>query len=44
MYISFSAFETSEEAKRELDTRLQHEEIYVNALTSNAYINQYYEE
>ena len=44
MYISFSAFETSEEAKRELDTILQHEEIYVNALTSNAYINQYYEE
>ena len=26
------------------DTILQHEEIYVNALTSNAYINQYYEE
>ena len=44
MYISFSAFETSEEAKQESDTILQHEEIYVNALTSNAYINQYYEE
>ena len=43
MYISFSAFETSEEAKQESDTILQHDEIYVNALTSNAYINQYYE-
>ena len=43
MYISFSAFETSEEAKQESDTILQHDEIYVNALTSNANINQYYE-
>ena len=43
MYISFSAFETSEEAKQESDTILQRDEIYVNALTSNAYINQYYE-
>ena len=44
MYISFSAFETVEEAKHEENTILQHDEIYVNALTSNAYINQYYEE
>ena len=44
MYISFSAFQTSEEAKRESETILQHEGIYVNALTSNAYITQYYEE
>lgn len=40
----FSAFETVEEAKHEENTILQHDEIYVNALTSNAYINQYYEE
>ncbi len=44
MYISFSAFKTSQEAKRELDTILEHDEIYVNALTSNVYINQYYGE
>lgn len=44
MYISFSAFQTNEEAKRESETILQHEGIYVNALTSNAYITQYYEE
>lgn len=44
MYVSFSTFETSEEAKQELDTIMQHEEIYHNALTSNAYINRYYEE
>ena len=44
MYISFSAFETVEEAEHEENTILQHDEIYVNALTSNAYINQYYEE
>ena len=44
MYISFSAFETSEEARRELDTIMKHNEIYNNALTSNAYINEYYEE
>lgn len=44
MYISFSAFKTIEEAERESDTILQHDEIYVNALTSNAYINQYYED
>lgn len=44
MYISFSAFQTSEEAKQESETIMQHESIYVNALTSNAYITQYYEE
>ena len=44
MYISFSAFQTSEDSKRESETILQHEGIYVNALTSNAYITQYYEE
>ena len=44
MYISFSAFQTNEEAKQESETILQHEGIYVNALTSNAYITQYYEE
>ena len=44
MYISFSAFETVEEARHEENTILQHDEIYVNALTSNAYINQYYKE
>ena len=43
MYISFSAFQTSEEAKQESETIMQHESIYVNALTSNAYITQYYE-
>ncbi|MBE5077513.1 abortive infection system toxin AbiGii family protein [Anaerotignum lactatifermentans] len=44
MYVSFSAFETSEEARQELDVIMQHEEIYNNALTSSVYINEYYEE
>ncbi len=44
MYISFSAFQTSEEAKQESETILKHKGIYVNALTSDAYITQYYEE
>ena len=43
MYISFSAFQTSEEAKQESEAILQHEDIYVNALTSSTYITQYYE-
>lgn len=42
MYIAFSAFETKEEAQREADNILQHDEIYVNALTGSAYINQFY--
>lgn len=44
MYIAFSAFETKEEAEREADSILQHDEIYINALTGNAYINQFYSE
>ena len=44
MYISFSAFETIEEAKQELDAISQRIGIYTNAQTSNTYINQYYEE
>ena len=44
MYISFSAFETKEEAEQEGDNILQHDEVYINALTSNAYINQFYSE
>lgn len=44
MYISFSAFKTKEEAEQEGDNILQHDEVYINALTSNAYINQFYSE
>ena len=44
MYISFSAFETIEEAEQELNAIPQHSDIYVNAKTSNTYINKYYEE
>ena len=42
MYIAFSAFKTEEEAKQEADSILQHDEIYINSLTSNTYIKQFY--
>ena len=44
MYVSFSAFETSEEVGQEIDAIMQHKKIYVNALTSNEYIDRYQEE
>jgi hypothetical protein len=44
MYIAFSAFATKEEAEREMNSILQHDEVYISALTSNAYINQFYSE
>lgn len=42
MYISFSAFRTKEEAEQEVNSILQHDESYINALTANQYINQFY--
>lgn len=42
MYISFSAFETNEEAKKEVDSIMQHEKTYIDALTSSEYINRFY--
>ena len=42
MYIAFSAFKKEEEAKQEADSILQHDEIYINSLTSNTYIKQFY--
>lgn len=42
MYISFSAFKTEKEAKQETDSIMQHSAIYINALTINQYIKQFY--
>lgn len=42
MYIAFSAFKTVEEARHELHSILPHDETYINALTSNTYINRFY--
>ena len=42
MYIAFSAFETEAEAEAEANNILQHDELYINALTANAYIKQFY--
>lgn len=42
MYIAFSVFKTKEEAKQELDSILQHDKIYIDALTSDKYIGRFY--
>jgi len=42
MYIAFSAFKTTEDAKQEADSILQHDDVYVNALTSKVYTKQFY--
>ena len=42
MYIAFSAFKNEEEAKQELNRILQHDKIYIDALTSDKYIRQFY--
>lgn len=42
MYISFSAFKTKKEAEQEVESILQHNDIYINALTSSAHIKQFY--
>lgn len=42
MYISFSAFKTEEAAKQEMNSIMEHDYIYINALPSNAYIKQFY--
>lgn len=42
MYIAFSAFKTEEKAKQEAKNILQHDEIYINALTIDKYIKQFY--
>lgn len=42
MYISFSTFETKEEAEEEVGKILQHDQLYIDALTSNAYIKEFY--
>ena len=42
MYFSYSAFKTEKEAKQETKSIMQHEDIYINALTSDKYISQYY--
>lgn len=42
MYIAFSAFKTEQETKQEADSILQHDKIYINAMTSNTYIKQFY--
>lgn len=44
MYISFSAFRTEEEAQAECAKIVDHKDIYLNALTSNAFIEQFYTE
>lgn len=42
MYIAFSAFKTEEEAKQEVESIMQHNEVYINSLTSSTYIKQFY--
>ena len=42
MYVSFTAFKTEEEARKELENIHQNEKLYIKAQTSNEYINQFY--
>ena len=44
MYIAFSAYKTEEEAREELKRIPQHDEDYINALTSDVYIKHFYSE
>ena len=42
MYITYSAFETAEDAENIVSKMMQHSEFYINAPTSNVYIGQFY--
>jgi hypothetical protein len=42
MYIALSAFQTEEEAKQESGNIMEHDDIYINALTVDTYIKQFY--
>lgn len=42
MYMTFTAFKTIDEAEKEMNEIIKHEEKYVSALTSSEYIKQLY--
>lgn len=42
MYIAFSAFKTTEEAEKEMNSIMEHSESYTKALISNIYVKEFY--